>query len=161
MSHASAWQIHRQYAARWRAEAERRRTLRAERKPLVADARRAVAQARAIDPQKVTSLTHRAEPELATAKRRVPDPLWLFASKAAIATAIAARITLPMVPGRVWLWSAITVTVAVVGALVWAVARSRNKPTGLVPTAEERALLGRPQPEHWREHAEQRGLAGP
>ncbi|MFF3062805.1 MarR family transcriptional regulator [Streptomyces sp. NPDC057909] len=29
-----------------------------------------------------------------------------------------------------------------------------------MPTAEERALLGRLQPEHWREHAEQRGLAG-
>ena len=168
MSQSSAWQIHRQYAAtaarwtatRWQAEAERRRTLRAERKPLVTDARRAVAQARAIDPQKVTSIVHRAERELATAKRRVPDPLWLFASKAAIAIAIAARITLPMIPGRVWLWSAITVTVAVVGAVVWTVARSRKKPTGLVPTAEERALLGRLQPEHWREHAEQRGLAG-
>ncbi|MFG2867684.1 MarR family transcriptional regulator [Streptomyces sp. NPDC048338] len=168
MSQSSAWQIHRQYAAtaarwtatRWRAEAERRRTLRAERKPLVTDARRAVAQARAIDPQKVTSIVHRAERELATAKRRVPDPLWLFASKAAIATAIAARITLPLVPGRVWLWSAITVTVAIVGAVVWTVARARREKTGLQPTAEERALLGRLQPEHWREHAEQRGLAG-
>ncbi|MFF3062806.1 hypothetical protein [Streptomyces sp. NPDC057909] len=122
MSHASAWQTHRQYAAtaarwtanRWRAETDRRRTLRAERKPLVTDARKAVAQARAIDPQGVTSLLHRAERELATAKRRVPDPMWLFASKSAIVAAVAARVGLPLVPDKVWMWSAIAVTVAVV-----------------------------------------------
>nr|WTB33657.1 MarR family transcriptional regulator [Streptomyces sp. NBC_00830] len=168
MSHASAWQTHRQYAAtaarwsaeRWRTEADRRRALRSERKPLVADARKAVAQARAIDPQGVTSLLHRAERELATAKRRVPDPMWLFASKSAIATAVAGYVGLPLVLDRVWMWSAIAVTVAVVGAVVWAIAHNRREPSGLEPTAEERALLGRLQPEHWREHAEQRGLAG-
>ncbi|MET7308555.1 MarR family transcriptional regulator [Streptomyces sp. NPDC005571] len=167
MSHASAWQTQRKYAAtaarwsheRWRTESERRRTLRAERRPMVGDARRAVAQARAIDPQGVTSLVHRAERELATAKRRVPDPMWLFASKTALGIAAAGYIGLPLVPDRGWMWSAIAVTVAVVGAIVWAATHRPAKPD-IEPTAEERDLLKRLQPEHWREHAEQRGLAG-
>lgn len=167
MSHASAWQTHRQYtataarwtASRWRAEAERRQTLRAQRKPLVGDARHALAEAKAMDPQRVTPAVHRAERGLATARRAVPDPLWLFASKSAAAAAIAGYVGLPLVPGRVWMWSAVAVTVAVVGAIVWA-ATHRPAAPDIEPTAEERALLARLQPEHWREHAEQRGLSG-
>lgn len=167
MSHASAWQTHRQYAStaarwtadRWSKEADRRKTLRAARKPLVRDARAALAQAQATDPQKVTSIVHRAERELATAKRRVPDPMFVFASKAAISTAAAGYVGLPLVPGRVWIWAAIAVTVAVAGAILWAMLH-RPDASALAPTAEERALLKRLQPEHWREHAEQRGLAG-
>lgn len=166
MSHASAWQTHRQYtapaarwtASRWRKEADRRRTLRAERKPLVSDARKALAAAKALDPQGITTAVRTAERALATTKRRVPDPMWLFASKGAIVAAVAGYVGLPLVPDQVWMWSAVAVTVAVVGAIVWA-ATHRPAP-GLEPTPEERALLGRLQPEHWREHAEQRGLAG-
>ncbi|MFG2293119.1 MarR family transcriptional regulator [Streptomyces sp. NPDC048603] len=168
MSQSSAWQTHRQYAAtaarwtavHWRKEADRRDTLRAQRRPLVADARHALAQARAVDPQGVTSIVPRAERELAAAKRRVPDPMWLFASKAALMTAVAGYVGLPLVPGRFWVWSAIAVTVAAVGAIVWAVHHHRATEPSLKPTAEERALLSRLQPEHWRDHAEQRGLAG-
>ncbi|MFJ8760985.1 MarR family transcriptional regulator [Streptomyces cyaneofuscatus] len=167
MSHPSAWQTHRQYAAtaarwtadRWSKESDRRRTLRATRKPLVRDARAALAQAQATDPQKVTTLVHRAERELATAKRRVPDPMWLFASKAALVTAAAGYVGLPLVPGRVWMWAAVAVSVAIVGTILWAVLH-RPAASAIEPTAEERDLLKRLQPEHWREHAEQRGLAG-
>lgn len=167
MSHASAWQTHRQYSAtaarwtadRWRKEADRRHTLRAERKPLVRDARKALAAAKALDPQGITTAVHTAERALATTKRRVPDPLWLFASKSAMAAAVAGYVGLPLVPDRVWLWSAVAVAVAAVGAIVWAVTHRPAAPD-IEPTPEESALLGRLQPEHWREHAEQRGLAG-
>ncbi|MEV7050688.1 MarR family transcriptional regulator [Streptomyces anulatus] len=167
MSHPSAWQTHRQYAAtaarwtadRWAKESDRRRTLRATRKPLVRDARAALAQAQATDPQKVTSLVHRAERELATAKRRVPDPMWLFASKAAVVTAATGYVGLPLVPGRVWMWAAVAMSVALTGTILWALLH-RPAASPIEPTAEERDLLKRLQPEHWREHAEQRGLTG-
>ncbi|MEV6548133.1 MarR family transcriptional regulator [Streptomyces sp. NPDC051597] len=167
MSHAQVWRTHRQYAAtaarwtadHWRKEADRRRTLRAQRKPLVADARAALAQARAVDPEGVTSLRHRAERELRTAKRRVPDPLWLFATKTAAAAGVAAYVWLPQVPTRIWVWAAIAVTVALTALTVWLAVRERDD-SALKPTAEEAALLRRLEPQHWREHAEQRGLAG-
>ncbi|MCF1598652.1 MarR family transcriptional regulator [Streptomyces muensis] len=167
MSHGQVWRAHRQYAATaarwtadvWRKEADRRRALRAERKPLVRDARRALATARAIDPEGVTSLRHRAERELRTAKRRVPDPMWLFATKTAAALGIAGYVWLPQVSTRAWVWSAIAVVAAVTGLSVWIAVRERDT-TGLKPTAEERALLKRLTPQHWKEHAEQRGLAG-
>ncbi|WP_028814474.1 MarR family transcriptional regulator [Streptomyces flavidovirens] len=167
MSHGQVWRTHRQYAAtaarwsaeRWRKEADRRRTLRAERKPLVRDARRALATARAIDPEGVTSLRHRAERELRTAKRRVPDPMWLIASKSATALGVAGYVWLPQVTARVWVWSAVAVVAAITALTVWVALRERDT-TGLKPTAEETALLKRLAPQHWKEHAEQRGLAG-
>ncbi|MEU1081361.1 MarR family transcriptional regulator [Streptomyces sp. NPDC005908] len=167
MSRSQVWRTHRQYAAtaarwtadRWRKEAERRSALRAERKPLVRDARRALATARAIDPEGVTSLRHRAERELRTAKRRVPDPMWLFATKTATALGVAGYVWLPQVSARVWVWSAVAVVAAVTALSVWIAVRERDT-TGLKPTAEESALLKRLQPQHWKEHAEQRGLAG-
>ncbi|MFE6409043.1 MarR family transcriptional regulator [Streptomyces sp. NPDC057837] len=167
MSQSQVWRTHRQYAAtaarwtadRWRKEAERRSALRAERKPLVRDGRRALATARAIDPEGVTSLRHRAERELRTAKRRVPDPMWLFASKTAAALGTAGYVWLPEISTRVWVWSAVAVVAAVTALSVWIAVRERDT-TGLKPTAEESALLKRLQPQHWKEHAEQRGLAG-
>ncbi|MCC9155967.1 MarR family transcriptional regulator [Streptomyces parvulus] len=167
MSQSQVWRTHRQYAAtaarwtadRWRKESERRSALRAERKPLVRDARRALATARAIDPEGVTSLRHRAERELRTAKRRVPDPMWLFATKTAAALGAAGYVWLPEVSVRVWVWSAVAVVAAVTAFAVWVAVRERDT-TGLKPTAEESALLKRLQPQHWKEHAEQRGLAG-
>ncbi|MFC8989938.1 MarR family transcriptional regulator [Streptomyces sp. NPDC057115] len=147
-------------ADRYRAEAARRRKLRAERRPLVTDARRALAVARKADPERTKPGTHKAERELAAAKRAVPDPMWLFASKAVVLAAVAGYVGLPHVPSAVWLWSAVAVAVAAVGAVVVAVAASGRKPKGLAPTAEERQLLKRLAPEHWREHAEGRGLAG-
>ena len=147
-------------ADRYKAEAARRRTLRAERRPLVADARKALAVARKVDPDRTTGATHRAERELRTARRRVPDPMWLFASKSIVLAAVAGYVGLPHVPSSVWLWSAVAVTVAVVGAVVVAVALAARQPKGLVPTAEERQLLKRLSPEHWREHCDGRGLAG-
>ncbi|MBZ6174131.1 MarR family transcriptional regulator [Streptomyces olivaceus] len=167
MSQSQVWRTHRQYAAtaarwtadRWRKEAERRSALRAERKPLVRDARRALATARAVDPEGVTSLRHRAERELRTAKRRVPDPMWLFASKTAAALGAAGYVWLPQVSVRVWVWSAVAVVATVTALSAWIAVRERDT-TGLKPTAEESALLKRLQPQHWKEHAEQRGLAG-
>ncbi|SDF30666.1 MarR family transcriptional regulator [Streptomyces griseoaurantiacus] len=167
MSQSQVWRTHRQYAAtaarwtadRWRKEAERRSALRAERKPLVRDARRALATARAIDPEGVTPLRHRAERELRTAKRRVPDPMWLFATKTAAALGIGGYVWLPHVSTRVWVWSAVAVVAAVTAFTVWVAVRERDT-SGLKPTAEESALLKRLQPQHWKEHAEQRGLAG-
>lgn len=167
MSHGQVWRTHRQYAAtaarwtadHWRKEAERRRALRADRKPLVRDARRALATARAIDPEGVTPLRHRAERELRTAKRRVPDPMWLFATKTATALGVAGYVWLPQVSARVWVWSAVAVVAAVTALSVWIAVRERDT-TDLKPTAEESALLKRLQPQHWKEHAEQRGLAG-
>ncbi|MFD3615941.1 MarR family transcriptional regulator [Streptomyces sp. NPDC058676] len=167
MSHGQVWRTHRQYAAtaarfsadHWRKEADRRRALRAERKPLVRDAKRALATARAIDPEGVTSLRHRAERELRTAKRRVPDPMWLFATKTAAALGVAGYVWLPQVSARVWVWSAVAVVAAVTALFVWVAVRERDT-TGLKPTAEESALLQRLQPQHWKEHAEQRGLTG-
>ncbi|MEV6311471.1 MarR family transcriptional regulator [Streptomyces sp. NPDC051840] len=167
MSQSQVWRTHRQYAAtaarwsadRWRKEADRRRTLRTERKPLVRDARRALATARAIDPDGVTPLRHRAERELRTAKRRVPDPLWLFATKTATALGAAGYVWLPTVSVRAWVWTAVAVVAAVTALTVVAAVRRRDT-TSLTPTAEERGLLKRLQPQHWKEHAEQRGLAG-
>ncbi|MFE3645109.1 MarR family transcriptional regulator [Streptomyces sp. NPDC059169] len=167
MSHGQVWRTHRQYAATaarwtaavWRKEAEHRRALRAERKPLVRDARRALATARAIDPEGVTPLRHRAERELRTAKRRVPDPMWLFATKTATALGVAGYVWLPQVSARAWVWSAVAVVAAVTALTVWIAVRERDT-SGLKPTAEESALLKRLQPQHWKEHAEQRGLAG-
>ncbi|MFD8204645.1 MarR family transcriptional regulator [Streptomyces sp. NPDC059701] len=167
MSQSQVWRTHRQYAAtaarwtadRWRKESDRRSALRAQRKPLVADARAALAQARAVDPEGVTSLRHRAERELRTAKRRVPDPMWLFATKTAAALGVAGYVWLPEVSVRVWVWSAVAVVAAVTALSVWVAVRERDT-TGLKPTAEESALLKRLQPQHWKEHAEQRGLAG-
>ncbi|MEW2133356.1 MarR family transcriptional regulator [Streptomyces sp. NPDC005435] len=167
MSREQVWRTHRQYAAtaaRWtadhyRREAERRRALRADRKPLVRDAARALATARAIDPEGITPIRHRAERELRNAKRRVPDPMWLFTTKTTTALAAAGYIGLPLVPGRVWMWTAVAVAAALTTAIVWAVLRNRED-DGLKPTAEESALLKRLQPQHWKEHAEQRGLAG-
>ncbi|MFE7014479.1 FtsK/SpoIIIE domain-containing protein [Streptomyces sp. NPDC057651] len=167
MSHAQVWRTHRQYAATaarwsadmWRKEADRRAALRAQRKPFVADARAALARAQAVDPEGVTSLRHRAERELRTAKRRVPDPMWLFATKTAAALGAAGYVWLPQVSTRVWVWSAVAVVAAVTALTVWIALRERDT-TGLKPTAEETALLRRLQPQHWKEHAEQRGLDG-
>jgi S-DNA-T family DNA segregation ATPase FtsK/SpoIIIE len=167
VSHAQVWRTHRQYAAtaarwtadHWRKEAERRRALRAERKPLVRDARRALATARAIDPEGVTPIRHRAERELRHAKRHVPDPLWLVAAKTTAGLATAGYFGLPLVPARVWLWSAVAVAMAATAAVVWSYLRNRDD-GGLKPTAEESALLKRLQPQHWKEHAEARGLTG-
>lgn len=155
MCAASSWT-----AERYKTEAARRRTLRAERRPLVSDARKALAVARKADPDRTKGATHKAERELRKAQRAVPDPLWLFASKAVVLAAVAGYVGLPLVPSSVWLWSAVAVTVAAVGAVVVAVVVAGRKPKGLVPTAEERQLLKRLAPEHWREHADGRGLAG-
>ncbi|MFJ4523989.1 MarR family transcriptional regulator [Streptomyces sp. NPDC088810] len=167
MSHGQVWRAHRQYAATaarwtadvWRKEVDRRAALRAQRKPLVADARAALERARAVDPEGVTSLPHRAEREVRTAKRRVPDPMWLFATKTTAALGIAGYVWLPQVPTRVWVWSAVALVAAVTALSVWVAVRERDT-TGLKSTAEERALLKRLQPQHWKEHAEQRGLTG-
>ncbi|MEU9397864.1 MarR family transcriptional regulator [Streptomyces sp. NPDC048324] len=167
MSHGQVWRTHRQYAATaarwtadvWRKESDRRSALRAQRKPLVADARHALERARAVDPEGVTSLRHRAERELRTAKRRVPDPMWLFATKTAAALGVAGYVWLPQVSARVWVWSAVAVVGAVTALSVWIAVRERDT-SGLKPTTEESALLKRLQPQHWKEHAEQRGLAG-
>lgn len=147
-------------AERYRAEALRRRTLRAERRPLVTDARRALAVARKADPDRTKGATHKAERELRAAQRAVPDPMWLFASKGVVLAAAAGYVGLPLVPSSVWLWSAVAVTVAAVGAVVVAVVAAGRTAEGLEPTAEERQLLARLAPEHWREHCEGRGLAG-
>ncbi|MFD7772432.1 MarR family transcriptional regulator [Streptomyces sp. NPDC059787] len=155
MCSASRWT-----AERYKAEAARRRTLRAERRPLVTDARKALAVARKADPERTKPATHKAERELRKAQRAVPDPMWVFASKAAIVAAVAGYVGLPHVPSAVWLWSAVAVTVAAVGAVVVAVALASRMPKGLVPTAEERQLLKRLAPEHWSAHADGRGLAG-
>ncbi|MCX4827794.1 MarR family transcriptional regulator [Streptomyces sp. NBC_01016] len=167
MSHAQVWRTHRQYAATaarftadmWRKEADRRAALRAQRKPLVADARAALSRAQAVDPEGVTSLRHRAERELKRTKRRVPDPMWLFATKTAAAVGVAGYVYVPQVPGRVWVWLAVAVVAAVTALTVWIAHRERDDST-LKPTAEEMALLKRLQPQHWKEHAEQRGLEG-
>jgi S-DNA-T family DNA segregation ATPase FtsK/SpoIIIE len=147
-------------ADHYRAESARRRALRAERKPLVSDARRALAAARKVDPERTKGATHRAERELRAARRRVPNTLPVFMSKAAVLVAVAGYVGLPLVPSSVWLWSAVAVAVAAVGAVVVAVAGASRKPRGLTPSEEERQLLARLAPEHWREHAEGRGLAG-
>lgn len=168
MSQQSVWATSRHHAAiaatwtaqHYNAEAARRRALRVERKPLVTDARRAVAVARKADPDRSKGVSHRAERELRTARRALPDPMPVFVGKAAAAVGVAGYVGLPLVPGQVWLWSAVAVTVAAVGAILWAVARARRTPVGLVPTAEERALLGRLAPEHWTSHADGRGLDG-
>jgi hypothetical protein len=149
-------------AERWREEAARRTELRRANKPLVRDARRAVAAARKADPEGKEAATHRAERELKRAQRSVPDPLWLLATKTLAGVGVAAYVGLPRVPGQVWTWLAVALVAAVVGGAAWlAVAIARHQePDGLEPTAEERELLGRLQPEHWAEHAEGRGLGG-
>lgn len=149
-------------AERWREESARRSELRRATRPLVRDARRAVAAARKADPEGKKAETHRAERELRKARRAVPDSLWLLATKVAAGVGVAAYVGLPRVPGQVWTWLAVALVAAVVGGAAWlAVAIARHQePDGLEPTEEERALMGRLQPEHWAEHAEGRGLGG-
>jgi S-DNA-T family DNA segregation ATPase FtsK/SpoIIIE len=86
--------------------------------------------------------------------------MWLFTGKTVAAVGAAGYIGLPLVPSAVWLWSAVAVAVAAVGAVAVAVALAGRKPKGLVPTPEERQLMKRLAPEHWRDHADGRGLAG-
>jgi MarR family len=159
-----AWRVTRRYtrtAAEWTAkEASRRKALRAKTRPLVADARKALAEARKADPDRTRGITHRAERELRAAQRRVPDALWLFASKAAIGAGVAAYVGLPLVPARFWWWSAVGVAAVAAGTVAWLAARTLRRPSGLQPTAEERQLLARLEPEHWAGHCETRGLAG-
>ncbi|WP_406321908.1 helix-turn-helix domain-containing protein [Streptomyces sp. NBC_01637] len=145
---------------RYRSEALRRRELRAQRKPLVRDARRAVAAAKALDPNGITSAVPTAERGLKSAQRRVPDAMPVFALKSAVGTAAAAYFGLPLVPGEVWAWGGGGAGTLAAGAAVVAIVRGKRAPRGLVPTKEERKLLGRLQPEHWREHCDQRGLTG-
>lgn len=164
MDKSQAWRVTRRYAktaAEWTAsEADRRKALRAQRKPLVADARKALAVARTADPDRTRGITHRAERELRAAQRRVPDTLFTFASKAALAAGITAYIGLPLVPARVWWWTAAVVAAVATGTVAVVAARMARRPAGLQPTAEEAALLARLQPEHWTGHCEGRGLAG-
>ncbi|AVZ77413.1 cell division protein FtsK [Streptomyces lunaelactis] len=147
-------------AKRYRSEALRRRELRAERKPLVRDARHAVAAAKALDPSGITSAVHTAERGLKTAQRRVPDSLPVFALKSAAGLGTAAYVGLPAIPEEVWAWGGSGAGTMAAGAAVIAIVRSKRAPRGLEPSKEERALLARLQPEHWREHCEKRGLAG-
>ena len=147
-------------AKRYRSEALRRRELRAERKPLVRDARKALAAAKALDPNGITAAVHTAERALKTAQRRVPDAMPVFATKALAGAGAAGYFGLPLVPADVWLYSGGGAGTIAAGAAVCAIVRSKRKPRGLVPTKEERALMGRLQPQHWREHCDQRGLSG-
>ncbi|WP_133243205.1 MarR family transcriptional regulator [Streptomyces scopuliridis] len=178
MDKARVWMIIRQYsktaagrtaetgrwsAEKWRSEAERRRELRKLTQPLVRDARRAVAVARKDDPERKTAAVHRAERELRTAKRRVPNSLLWLATKTVAGVGVAGYVGLPYVPDRVWLWSAVAVAAAVVAGLAWlavSVARFEAPEPGLEPTQEESEILARLQPEHWTEHAPGRGLDG-
>jgi S-DNA-T family DNA segregation ATPase FtsK/SpoIIIE len=147
----------------WRTEAARRAEMRRALKPAVRDAQRARNAARRHDPQRLLAETHRAERELAQAKRAVPLPLWVLALEIAAALTLTAVVGLPHVPETAWVWTAVAVSAALIAGLVWlafAVARRDEKPSELVPTAEEKQLLTRLQPEHWGEHAEARGLAG-
>lgn len=164
MDKSQAWRVTRRYAktaAEWTAaEADRRKAKRAQLRPLVADGRKALAEARKVDPDRTRGITHRAERELRAAQRRVPDPLWLFASKAAIVAGVAGYVGLPLVPEQVWWWTAVGVAALVAGTAAWFTAAALRRRGGLQPTAEEQQLLARLQPEHWREHAETRGLAG-
>jgi hypothetical protein len=150
-------------AEKWRTEADRRTAARAELKPAARDARRAAAAARRADPQGKLPETHRARREAQKARRSVPDPLWLLASKVVAGTGVAAVVGAPHVPGDVWLWSAVAVGAAVIGSAAWllvAAVRFEEPEPGLDPTPEEAALLARLQPEFWTEHAPGRGLAG-
>lgn len=164
MDTSQAWRITRRYtrtAAQWTAaEADRRKTERAKLRPLVADARKALAEARKVDPDRTRGVTHRAERELAAARRRMPDPLWAFASKTAVVAGVVGYVGLPMVPTRVWWWTAVGVAALAAGTVAWLAARMMRRRTGLQPTVEERQILARLQPEHWRQHCEARGLAG-
>ncbi|MFF4821414.1 MarR family transcriptional regulator [Kitasatospora sp. NPDC001309] len=150
-------------AENWREEADRRKGLRRELKPLVTDAKRAVAVARRLDPEKKQAATHRAERELREAQRAVPDTLLWLATKVTAGLAVLAWWGLPKVPADVWRWTAVAAVAAAVGGVGWLayqIARYVEPEPGLEPTAEEAQLLARLQPEHWREHCEGRGLAG-
>lgn len=171
MEHASVWHEARQYktvASEWiaewyRTEALRRRELREQHLPDLKVARKAARRARIADPKREKAATHKALGELRAARRRCPDPLWVFLSKSALAAAVAGYAGLPLVPETAWLWTAAIAPVVVTGALVLAVAaaRRRRPDTGsLVPSAEEKQLLRRLAPEHWRAFADARGLEG-
>lgn len=132
--------------------------------PLVRDARRALHVARKEDPQRVRGISHRAERELRQARRRVPDRLSVFVLKAAAAAAAAGYVGLPLVPAPVWgevrLWGAVAVAAAAAGGWVAVAVRRRRARGRLVPTADERRIMARLRPAHWREHCEGRGLKG-
>jgi S-DNA-T family DNA segregation ATPase FtsK/SpoIIIE len=173
-----AWRVTRRYAKtaaewtgekgrwsaeKWGAEADRRKAKRAELKPLVTDAKRAVAVARRDDPERKKAATHRAERELRQARRAVPDTLLGLATKVLAGLGVLAWWGLPRVPAEVWRWTAITAVAAAVGGVGWLayqIAKAEEAAPELEPTAEEKQLLARLQPKHWREHCEGRGLAG-
>lgn len=171
MDRSQSWRVTRQYAKtaaawtadrgrwsaeKWRAESRRRTELRIETAPRLDAARWALAAARQKDPHSVEA--RRAEIEVARARRAMPSPLWLVAAKG-VGIAAVAGVGLPNVPDQViWLWSAISVATAAVGAVIWLL--TRRPKSALTPTAEESALLGRLAPEHWAACAERRGLGG-
>ncbi|CAM5546509.1 hypothetical protein SALBM217S_02337 [Streptomyces griseoloalbus] len=134
-------------AERYKAEAERRRTLRAERKPLVRDARKALAVARKADPERTKPGTHKAERELRQAQRAVPDPMWLFTAKTAAVVGAAGYVGLPHVPESVWLWSAVAVPPrTVVGAVVRSPSSWPRVLVGHALTVDGSAGAGSPSP---------------
>ncbi len=182
MDKNASWRVTRQYAKtaaqwtadkgawsaeKWSTEADRRKALRAEKRPLVTDAKRAVAVARKDDPERKNAATHRAERELRSAERAVPDTLLWLATKVVVGLGLAAWMGLARVPAEVWSdiwrWTAITAVAAAVtgvGWLAYQIAKAEEPVPGLEPSEEEKQLLVRLQPEHWVEHCEGRGLAG-
>lgn len=146
--------------ARWVDEAERRREIRAELRPLVRDAEKALRNARKADPERTKAATHTAERHLRQLKGEMPQPLGLVAVEAFVVVVVAAVVGGPRVPLAAWLWSALFGTVVLAagtGLLMW---RAKRRTRGLVPTAEERALLRRLEAAWWVRYAAERGLAG-
>jgi S-DNA-T family DNA segregation ATPase FtsK/SpoIIIE len=150
-------------AERWSAEAERRRDLRAVRRPELRDARAAFRSARRQDPTRTTSAYHRARRELRRAKRRVPNTLPMLAGKAGLLAALVGYVIVPRVPGEVWGYTGLGLAAAAIlgfGSLAWWIHRHPKQAPEFVPTEEETQLLARLAPEFWKEHAEERGLEG-
>nr|WTB31088.1 MarR family transcriptional regulator [Streptomyces sp. NBC_00830] len=173
MSKAEVWRVVGQNtkaatfwsAAKWRQEAQRRSEIRVKTGPVLAGARAQLAAAQAANipeagkPHVDSAAVISAKRAVATAKRAHPDSMLWLSAKAAAGVGTAGWFGLPLVPGQVWLWSAVAVVAMAVSAVAWVVKRS-PKPAGLEPTKEERQLLKRLDSKHWREHAEGRGLAG-
>ena len=146
--------------AKWADEAERRRELRAEMRPQVRDAEKALRNARKADPERIKASTHAAERHLRRVRREMPQPLGLVAVEAFVVVVVAAVIGGPRVPLAAWLWAALFGTTALAVGTALLMWRAKRRPQGLVPTAEERALLRRLEAAWWVRHAADRGLGG-
>jgi len=163
-----ARQVSARLAQWYQAEAGRRGELREERGPDLRRARREYQIAKRADRGGKTSrVTRRSRRDYRRLRRHYPNAMWWLTAKTLAGAGAATFVGGWWLQERagVRLWhvavdglAALALGTAAVLAVRYAL---RHRPrSGLVPTSEERALMGRLDPSYWAGHAKDRGLEG-